>query len=122
MELRVILKSHKKDEALRRFPPELRKCYFDGERVLKYFKTYSTALCEWERFTNETLKICGCVKFSMPRDSETPICNLTSLECVANVSTSQQNCLPPCIDLKYSFKIDKSNFERNIFEKKVRAE
>lgn len=48
LEIKVFPKSFTTDEGLQRFPPFSRKCYFEGERKLKFFRTYSKALCEWE--------------------------------------------------------------------------
>lgn len=57
----IVITSHRTDDALRAFPPAIRKCYFEGERKLKFFKTYTKVLCELELYSNMTLQVCGCV-------------------------------------------------------------
>jgi amiloride-sensitive sodium channel len=70
---------------MRRFSPDKRRCYFEGERKLKFFKSYTKKLCDFECITNYTLKQCGCVKFSMPRGKDTPVCDLDKIQCYTEV-------------------------------------
>lgn len=106
------------DTSLRKYRPEIRKCYFDNERKLKFFNSYTSAHCDLECLTNHTLKVCGCVKFSMPRSSKTPVCNLEETACYddamrhwpSDVDDSPNfvvpcNCYPPCNNIKYSTKL-----------------
>lgn len=102
--------SHRTDESLREYPPEVRKCYFDGERKLKLFKTYSKAHCELECKINDTILNCDCVLFWMPRDNATKVCTLNGVKCARNMFETQMfrnvlfcNCLPPCHEIKYDF-------------------
>lgn len=53
-------------EGLRHYAPSRRQCFFNKERDLKYFKEYTQKNCELECLSNYTIKLCGCVKFSMP--------------------------------------------------------
>lgn len=93
---------------LRKFPPKNRGCYFEGEKELKFFKSYTKAQCQFECLANETLKACGCVKFSMPRNNSTPICDLDKVSCYLHVMkklTSRMstcNCLHSCTYISYS--------------------
>lgn len=48
------------------FSPEQRKCYFDGERELRYFSIYSESNCDLECISNVSQELCGCVAFWMP--------------------------------------------------------
>lgn len=108
------VREHRMDESLRRYQPEKRQCYFDNERKLKFFKQYTTDNCFYECLVNYTLQTCGCVKFSMPRQNDTQICNVTKLRCHMNAfvdwpdkdPASQEsefpcNCLPPCNAIYY---------------------
>jgi hypothetical protein len=115
-EFHLVIKSHRTDEALRKFSPEIRKCFFEGEKQLKFFKTYSKAQCKWECMANKTLEKCGCVKFSMPRDAKTPVCNLSSLSCIPKMITDQCNCLPSCVDVEYTYQMDKTHFINELFK------
>lgn len=51
---------------LRDFDPNVRQCYFDGQRALHFFKYYTKHNCELECLANYTLSECECVRFSMP--------------------------------------------------------
>lgn len=53
-------------EGLRHYEPNRRQCYFNSERELRFFRVYTQRNCELECLANFTLKLCGCVKFSMP--------------------------------------------------------
>lgn len=51
----------------RAHPPQQRRCYFDSERKLQFYKQYSLRNCELECLSNYTMEMCECVKYSMPR-------------------------------------------------------
>ncbi|CAG9804614.1 unnamed protein product [Chironomus riparius] len=120
-------KSYKVDEGMRKFPPQTRGCYFEGEKKLKYFKTYTKGLCEYECMTNYTFKECGCVKFSMPRTSSTPVCSVDNAECYfysmfkwpdykksKDMYEATCGCLKSCSDVKYEVKYDKISSSENV--------
>jgi len=120
-------KSFTANEGMRKFSPESRRCYFEGEKQLKYFKTYTKALCEFECMTNYTLKECGCVRFSMPRSSKTPVCTIDNAECYIETMNKWPDyekfhdryeatcgCLKTCNDIKYDVKFEKASSSDNI--------
>ena len=51
---------------LRKYSPIQRKCFFQSERQLRYFKTYSSNNCEMECWANIMKERLGCVHFLMP--------------------------------------------------------
>lgn len=53
-------------DGLLMYKPNQRQCYFDSERQLEFFRTYTQNNCEVECLVNFTLSECGCVKLSMP--------------------------------------------------------
>lgn len=72
-------------------------------------KTYTQQNCYLECIANFTLKHCGCVKFSMPRDDDTPICGVYNALCYIGIEDelweeaglkdapiNECNCLPAC--------------------------
>lgn len=59
-------------EGLRHYGPNVRQCYFESERRLRFFKIYSQSNCEHECMANYTLNKCGSVIFSMPSNLEFP--------------------------------------------------
>lgn len=121
-EFHLTIKSHKTDTDFRYFHPNNRRCYFEGEKQLKFFQSYTKALCEWECKTNLTLEKCGCVKFSMPRDNTTKICKTSQLECVMDVESPNCECFVPCNDVTYSYKVDFSTFNRKLYENVISDE
>lgn len=69
------------DVSLKDFKPENRGCYFENERSLRFFRSYTQINCEYECMINFTMTKCNCVKFSMPRSENTTICNDKDLDC-----------------------------------------
>lgn len=59
---KLITTSHE----LRDYKPNQRKCFYNSERRLRFFKYYGQHNCEAECLANFTEILCGCVKFSMP--------------------------------------------------------
>lgn len=105
------------DESLRKYSPEQRGCYFEGERELQFFKTYTKTQCNFECLTNYTIRECGCVHFSYPRNQSTDICDLNRVQCqnkaysswpendeMSKNSVLPCNCLPPCNNIEYKIK------------------
>jgi acid-sensing ion channel, other len=92
---------HKFDDELRSFSPKTRKCYFDDEKPLKFFKTYSKLNCELECETLKLFKKCGCVEHSMPRDNEMRICGVEDSNCWKRDTLYRCECYPSCYDIKY---------------------
>lgn len=104
----ITAKSHRTDEALRKFSAKSRNCYFEGEKKLKFFKTYSKPHCQLECFTNFTLDACGCVLFWMPRNQTTSVCKFSDLQCIEDTRSHKNkkfkptcSCYPACNDIKY---------------------
>lgn len=104
----------KTSDGLLRYEPDQRRCYFDGEKKLKFFKSYTKSNCDLECLAEFTLSECGCVKFSMPRDIKTPVCNFSKIDCyykaenkwLENDKMYKDNkmpcgCYPPCTTIKY---------------------
>ncbi|CAO1363398.1 unnamed protein product [Diamesa hyperborea] len=67
-------------EGLKSYTAESRQCYFNHEKQLTFFKTYTQSNCELECLTDFTFRMCGCVKFSMPHDNVTPVCDRTKVD------------------------------------------
>jgi len=118
--MRINSAINKIDDNLKKFPPDQRKCYYEGERQLKFFKSYSKFNCEHECMANFTYETCGCISFSMPRMDGTKVCKFDDNGCYSNIyykwakSYYEEhenmkkfpdfpcNCLPTCTKLKYS--------------------
>ncbi|CAO1310274.1 unnamed protein product, partial [Diamesa serratosioi] len=125
-------------EGLKTYTPESRQCYFNSEKDLKFFKTYTQSNCELECLTDFTIRMCGCVKFSMPHDSNTLVCDRTKVECYHAAETkwmiqnfeekeldkeqkkdikNQCLCLPSCTSVKYEAEISQSKYYSLKFNK-----
>ncbi|KAL1402838.1 hypothetical protein pipiens_005902 [Culex pipiens pipiens] len=121
-------------DGLRDYAPHRRQCYFNHERRLKYFQVYTQQNCELECITNYTLRSCGCVKFSMPRDDRTEVCGASKIECYNEAEDellSQEvkysvdksydfrakcDCLPACTSVQYDAEISQADFNwKNLF-------
>ncbi|CAG9805271.1 unnamed protein product [Chironomus riparius] len=109
----ITAKSFKTRHDLRHLKPRKRQCYYESERTLKFFKSYTKAHCDFECMTNHTLEACGCVKFSMPREKHTPVCDIDEIKCYYNAMQNWPKrsdkhfkipceCYPPCSNIKYS--------------------
>ncbi|XP_037032179.1 pickpocket protein 28-like [Bradysia coprophila] len=118
-------------EGLRDYEPNRRQCFFSLERKLRFLKVYTQRNCELECLANFTLHACGCVKFSMPRDKDTPICGIAKIDCyneAENNLTKQQfveestlepgaervtscNCLPACTSIIYDAEISQAPYD-----------
>lgn len=106
------ISSHTND--LRKFKPINRGCFFDGERGLKYFKSYTEENCLRECLANYTFKVCRCVQFSMPRNDSTPVCfGEMESRCYDDtiygfppdeIGTPPCGCLKSCNDVSYFVK------------------
>lgn len=101
-----------------------RMCYFQNERYLRFFKIYTQQNCELECLTNYTLAKCGCVKFSMPRDSNTKMCGARNVLCYYLAEDELYNpyegdpgqetgcdCLPACTSVSYDAETSQADFD-----------
>lgn len=117
------------------YHPLRRRCFLSDERLLRFFKVYSESNCQLECLANFTLAKCGCVKFSMPRSLDMPVCGEEKIYCYdraerellvrefqrvrsLNVAgetpqggESACNCMPACTSLIYNTEISQANFD-----------
>lgn len=117
-------------ESLRTYHPWARQCYFSNERHLRFFKIYTQRNCELECLSNYTLSRCGCVKFSLPRTANTPICGSNRIDCYNEAEDellqkffkdgldktrvpddSECKCLPSCTSVAYDAEISQAKFD-----------
>ncbi|XP_066905104.1 pickpocket protein 28, partial [Halyomorpha halys] len=70
-------------DSLRIFQPHQRKCYFNGEKTLTFFKYYTRINCENECLINRTIVNCKCFDFYMPHFESSRICHKQAdVECL----------------------------------------
>lgn len=53
-------------DGLRNYTPNQRRCYYNSENSLRFFKIYTESNCKAECLANFTRIECECAKFSMP--------------------------------------------------------
>lgn len=119
-------------DGLKHYLPNRRQCFFNKERFLRYFKVYTQQNCELECLANYTMQQCGCVKFSMPRDINEPICGASKIQCyndaedtllerefTEGLQSSEENfrgetscnCLPACTSIVYEAELSQADFD-----------
>ncbi|CAO1385585.1 unnamed protein product [Diamesa serratosioi] len=109
-------------ENLRKYSPQIRQCFFEGERMLRFFKIYTQPNCKLECLSNYTVKNCGCARLGNVHDNTTKVCYFGQQFCADwsetswisrtwnpnGESTSESdeyeddcNCLPSCNSISY---------------------
>lgn len=119
----ISAKSFRMREEVRRYAAEVRNCYFEDERKLRFFKKYTGNLCRFECFSNFTFEKCGCVQFSMPRNDSTRICtNYDEVDCMFHAErvwkSKNENCdcLESCNGINYFSKFSQDVYLRNAID------
>lgn len=119
IDIEVQAKSIRADESLRKVPIEKRNCYFEDERKLLFFHSYTRQHCSLECLANFIEKECGCVKFYMPRKKTTKVCPFSKIDCFIKNEKKfySENellscrCLSPCNQIKYSYEVYRSKMD-----------
>ncbi|CAG9810958.1 unnamed protein product [Chironomus riparius] len=107
------------EKSLRKFPANKRGCYYEDEKPLKIFKSYTKVNCEYECMISFIYSTCGCVKFSMPRTKDMKVCGFMESKCSGFIAarwprsyyrneTNKRKfpeypcgCIPSCTEIKY---------------------
>lgn len=109
------------DKALRNLPPNKRKCYFEDEMKLKYFKVYTQNNWMAECISDRTFKGTGCVPFYFIRNKFMKVCNIlgrSRAEKVKNDIISGnlcEECLPSCNQISYETELNLFHVTRILF-------
>jgi Amiloride-sensitive sodium channel len=119
----VIVKS---DESLRSYPAEIRKCYFEDERKLRYFKKYTKKNCQAECFSNFTIQnnFTKCLEFHQIRSRDDDVCDyryydrLKKALYVYQINDLEKDCscMEACNYIEYSIEIISSKLEAETTE------
>jgi hypothetical protein len=109
LEVLIIPKVIFTDESLVEIPPSRRNCYFDGERKLKYFKTYTKQNCETEFYADYMISKLNCSQYYIVKDKSVKVCDL-DVYWYIRYSFNQtvlrgSECLERCNDVKYEIEI-----------------
>lgn len=103
------------DEKLRRIPPSVRKCYFDGERTLKFHRKYTLRNCEHECLTDHVTLNLNCTPFYMIHEEASNVCGIEEVKLILMHSQrelfySDCDCLEECNSIVYNIKILSKSF------------
>ncbi|KAG5673241.1 hypothetical protein PVAND_003304 [Polypedilum vanderplanki] len=111
MNIEITPKIIKTDMSLEKIDPFLRDCYFENEKKLKYFKTYTQHYCEMECLLlfHEKKHDCREVYTIYGKNNSKPFCLAIfskllreKLENSQNFSFKQNcSCLPTCDSIEY---------------------
>jgi Amiloride-sensitive sodium channel len=129
VEVEVVPEIVRSDRNLRNLNADARKCYFDNEKTLKFFKIYSQKNCEIECFTNYTVDRCGCVALDQPYDYASGIklcsfkyfgddncCERVRIEMLVEKSFSTEvncSCYQTCDSVSYHTKYKYTKIKSN---------
>lgn len=96
------------EDEVRNLPINYRKCRFENENNLLYFKTYKQTHCFVECRITEALKLCNCKPFFYVI-GEGKTCDIVEMQCLVarNWSTITAkggclHCFPLCEQISYS--------------------
>ncbi|XP_061717305.1 pickpocket protein 28-like isoform X1 [Cydia pomonella] len=68
--------TYRTDSSLKGLLPERRQCFFQDERKLEYFESYTDSNCKLDLLIREARKWCNCVHYNWPKKSPSePICS-----------------------------------------------
>ncbi|XP_065087743.1 pickpocket protein 28-like [Ochlerotatus camptorhynchus] len=113
---------------LQHYSAERRQCFFSHDRSLRFFRVYTQDNCNLECLTNYTLQRCGCVRFSMIRTQDMPVCETNQMLCMIHAEAellemgvveednktsfyNKCNCMPACNSVDYEVEITQNEFE-----------
>ncbi|CAD7014289.1 unnamed protein product [Ceratitis capitata] len=88
---------------VRNLPVEYRKCRYPDESNLKFFQTYTTALCCMDQRIRRALELCKCKPHFYAVAPELPVCSVDQLLCLHKHNWTKTNCTG-CVQLcEYMF-------------------
>ncbi|CAH1368714.1 unnamed protein product [Tenebrio molitor] len=96
--------------SLRDVDVEKRQCFFQDERPLRYFRSYTKRNCRLECQSNHTLNMCHCIPHYLPKSKIVPVCGKRDEKCAAEAKEDMElvygngsscNCLPSCYEMNF---------------------
>jgi len=96
------------DPDLKSVDPKKRKCLFDDEYALDFYKTYTQINCQFECEIKVASGIVDCIPWYMPQDGKSEVCDpWETLDFIkafkTNVTAEDcEHCLPDCTTYSYS--------------------
>lgn len=107
------------DDNLKSFSPQVRQCYFEGEKKLDFFRFYSTENCLAECISKIIYEFCGCVQFYYVRNKTMEVCTMTQRDCTISakkyiLNVEYCDCLPSCNSITYETEVRRYPFALNV--------
>ncbi|KAJ8713902.1 hypothetical protein PYW08_007522 [Mythimna loreyi] len=95
-----------------------RKCYFEDEHHLPFFRKYHNSDCDHMCYVAAVYKACGCFPAFLPFIREDTTCRITSIPCIIKVKKDMNNwllahqcdCPRDCVSRKYRADFTLGNF------------
>lgn len=111
--MRITIKSFRSNENLRMLDPDIRQCYFEEERDLKFFEKYSKHHCDLECLSEDISfsKSCQTIEMLRRKNSTEKFCDGIYIESYpSNFEETRKNCkcLSNCNYLQYVIRTDVS--------------
>lgn len=109
------------DDDIRSVDITRRKCYFEDERPLRFFKHYSFKNCQTECWYNRSLNEHDCVPYFLIRDKTTRVCEIKDFGYVFEAEHHSRlnakneyekicNCYPDCNQIEYKLEVVQGKF------------
>jgi amiloride-sensitive sodium channel len=104
------------DDEIRKIDVNRRKCLFEDERPLRFFKKYTYRNCELECWFNISYEENRCVPYYLVRDATTNMCEIEDFTLVwrneekirlnpNNEAEKICNCYPDCNQIEYKVEV-----------------
>ena len=117
------------DSSLKNLKDWNRKCLFENEGNLKYFKKYTKENCQMECVSEVAYKHCHCVPFNYIRNKTMDVCDISAWNCVLGFKNiliddemlSENGCSCPssCETISYHYEVTYGELRPNFSEKLV---
>ncbi|XP_064212989.1 pickpocket protein 28 isoform X2 [Tribolium castaneum] len=87
-----------------------RQCFFQDERPLRYFRSYTKRNCRLECQSNHTLRKCGCIPYYLPKNKKVLDCGKRDEKCASQAKEDMEliygngsscNCLASCYEMNF---------------------
>nr|XP_049704418.1 sodium channel protein Nach [Helicoverpa armigera] len=96
-----------------------RKCYFEDERFLPFFRNYHNSNCDHMCYVVAVKRACGCFPEFLPNVRADDVCKITKIPCIIQVKQDMQSwlfddyceCPRDCVSRKYRAEITVGNFK-----------
>lgn len=109
------------DDDIRTIDVHRRKCFFEDERPLRFFKSYTYKNCQLECWFNISIEDNKCAPYFLVRDSTTRICETEDYTVVwrneEKMRLSEKNevekicnCYPDCNEIEYKLEVLNEKF------------